>query len=68
MQRVAKQLQEDSAVIVMRLGGFPWSRLGGDGGSDGIRTQIGGAIGKYDIAESFSLEPLGDLVTFRAIN
>ena len=50
----------------MSVGGFPGSALGGEGGSEGIRTQTGGAMERYDIAEPCSLEPLTDLVTFRA--
>ena len=50
----------------MSPGGFPGSTPGGDGGSEGMRTQTGGAMGRYDIAEPCSVDPLTDLVTFRA--
>ena len=66
VRRTARQLHEDVGPIRMSVGGFPGSALGGEGGSEGIRTQTGGAMERYDIAEPCSLEPLTDLVTFRA--
>ena len=67
VRRTARQLHEDAVPIRMSPGGFPGSTPGGDGGSEGMRTQTGGAMGRYDIAEPCSVDPLTDLVTFRAM-